>query len=330
VQPTPNSVYIDPLLSEMAVAFMQDAAQFISGKVFPAVPVQYQTGKYDYYDRDAWYSIRAKPRAPGEESAGGGYTLEQKTYAIIPYAIHSDLDGQTAANAMPPEDPRRNKTRWCTAQLLLLKEKLWSDGFFTAGVWGTDMTGVSGTSPTAGQFTQWSNHTSSTPIEDVETQVTAMEQLTGYAPNTMVIGRQTWAGLKNHPQFIDRIKYTQRGILTEELLAAVFGLDQVLVSRATVDTVPESNAIPPTGASYSFLMGKGALLCYSAPAPSIEMPSAGYHFTWTGYLGASAAGSVVYEIPAPLRKATRIEGELAVSPTIVAKDLGCFFASAVA
>jgi hypothetical protein len=330
MQPTPNSVYVDPLLSDMAVAFMQDATSFISDQVFPTVPVQYQTGKYDYYDRGAWYSIRAKPRAPGEESAGGGYTLQQKTYAVIPYAVHSDLDAQTAANAMPPEDPRRNKTRWCTMQLLLLKEKLWADGFFKAGVWTTDMTGVTGTSPTSVQFTQWSNHTSSTPIEDVEAQVTAMEQLTGFSPNTLVIGRSTWAGLKNHPQLVDRIKYTQRGIMTEDLLAAVLGLDKVLVSRATIDTAPESGASPPTGDVYSFLMGKGALLCYSAPSPSTEMPSAGYHFTWTGYLGASANGSVVYEIPAPLRKSVRIEGELATSPTIVAPDLGTFFASAVA
>jgi hypothetical protein len=330
MQPTPNSLYVDLILSDMAVMFMQDATKFISGKVFPRVPVQNQTGKFDYYDRGSWYSIKAKPRGPGEESAGGGYTLRQNTFSIIPYAVHSDLDAQTIANAMPPEDPRKNKTRWCTLQLLLLKEQLWANSFFTGGVWGVDMTGVSGTSPTSGQFTQWSDHTHSTPLEDIETQISNMEQLTGYTPNTLVIGRQTWAGLKNHGELVDRIKFTQRGILTEELLAALLGLDQVLVSRATVDTAPESNAIPPVGDTYSFLMGKGALLCYSAPAPSIEMPSAGYHFTWTGYLGASAEGSVVYEIPVPLKKGVRIEGELATAPTIVAKDLGCFFASAVA
>jgi hypothetical protein len=329
-QPTANSAFIDPLLGDVAVAYMQDATQFISGRVFPTVPCQYPHGQYDNYDRADWYRIAAKPRGPGEESAGGGYTISQSVYSIVPEAVHSDLDAQLVASAMPPEDPRKNKTRWVTLQLLLRKEVKWATAFFKAGVWTVDMTGVTGAS-SGNNFTQWSNHTTSTPLEDLETQIAAMEGLTGYKPNRLVLGRRTFSQLKNHPEIKDAIKYSQVAVITEELLAALFGIDQVLVARGIQTTSAEEQVTPGVHSTYDFMVNsKGALLCYANNAPSIEEPSAGYHFAWTGYLGASAEGSVVYEIPVPLRKAVRIEGELATSPTIVAPDLGCFFASAVA
>lgn len=326
-QPTPNSVFIDPLLSDVAVAYMQSADRFISSKVFPSVPVQYPHGKYDIYDRDSWYRIAAKPRGPAEESAGSGYTLRQGTYNVPVEAVHKDLDAQTVASAMPPEDPRRNSTRWVTLQLLLRKEQKWAQAFFKSGVWSTDVTGVTGSSPGASQVTRWNDHTNSQPIEDVDNYMTVIEQSTGYTPNTLVLGKQVFIDLKNHPEILDRIKYTQTGVLTEQIIAEVFGVEQVLVARAIYEPQAETTSpstVPMT--DYQFLVSStSALLCYAAPAPSIEEPSGGYHFNWTGYLGASAEGSVVYEIPVPLKKAVRIEGELATAPTIVAPDLGVMF-----
>jgi hypothetical protein len=51
-----------------------------------------------------------------------------------------------------------------------------------------------------------------------------------------VLGADAITSLKNHPDIIDRIKYTQRGVVTEDLLASLFDVDKILVSYATQET----------------------------------------------------------------------------------------------
>jgi hypothetical protein len=111
-------------------------------------------------------------------------------------------------------------------------------------VWGTDRTGVASAAPTGNQFLQWDN-AGSTPIEDVTSQIIAFRELTGYAPNTMVIGAYVLQALRNHPEILDRIKYTERGIVTEDLIASLLGVEKILVSYATRRPPPLSSRTRP-------------------------------------------------------------------------------------
>ena len=133
--------------------------------------------------------------------------------------------------------------------------------------------------------------------------------------------------LKNHHDILDRIRYTEKGIVTPDLLAALFDVDQVVVAWA----VKNSAAKGATEAN-SFILGKGALLAYRAPRAGLKTASAGYTFAWTGLKGASAYGGTIARIPVPLlgQGTERIEGELAYDMKVVASDLGCYFTAAVA
>ena len=84
---------------------------------------------------------------------------------------------------------------------------------------------------------------------------------------------------------LDRGQTTGPVVVMRENLAALFELEQVLVMDAIHNTAKEGAT-----ASHSFIGGKHALLCYAAPSPGLMTPSAGYTFSWTGYVGASDNG----------------------------------------
>ena len=78
-----------------------------------------------------------------------------------------------------------------------------------------------------------------------------------------------------------------------------------------------------------FIFGKAALLAYAAPRPSLMHPSAGYTFSWTGYLGASQQGLRMMRFRVQEKRSDRIEGEMAYDQKVVADDLGVFFTGVI-
>jgi hypothetical protein len=139
-----------------------------------------------------------------------------------------------------------------------------------------------------------------------------------------VFGSRVWEALQDHPEFIERIKYSQRGIVTEDLVAAVLGIPKVLVAGAI-----ENTAVEGATDAFSFILGKHALLCYAAPAPSIQVPSAGYTFSWSDFFGAGSSGQRVKRFRMEHLESDRVEVEMAYDQKLVASDLGIFFESVV-
>jgi hypothetical protein len=320
--PTPSDVHVSRPLTTISVAYTQ-GRNFIADRVFPRITVQKQADQYFSYDKDQWYRTDAALRAPGTESAGSGYTLTTGTYYCDVFALHKDVDDQTRANADNPINVDREATQFVTQQLMLKRDLDWTSTFMTTSVWEKDMTGVS-SGPTGDQFLQWDN-VSSDPIQDVQNGLTRVQQNTGYKPNVLVMGHEVFATLRNHADILDRIKYTQRGLMTEDLLAGLFGVSRIVVADAIKNTANEGAT-----ASMAFIVGKSALLCYANPNPGIMQPSAGYVFTWGGLLGASAFGTRISRFRQQNLKADRVEGEMAYDMKVIASDLGYFFTSAVA
>lgn len=323
-QPTISDVHVDAILTNISVAYMQRAENMIADKVFPVVPVDKKSNKYFTYDKADWFRDEAQRRAPGTESAGGGYNLSTDTYSADVWAFHKDVDDQTLANADTPLNPLREAAEFVTSRLLLRREVQFVSDFMTTGVWATDVSGVS-SSPTTSQFYQWSDYTNSDPIEDIEEGKEKVLSTTGYEANTLVLGYQTFRQLKNHPDIVDRYKYTTSSVITEEMMARLFGVDKILVAKSVRNTSSEGLA-----ASYSFNFGKAACLLHVAPNPGLMTPSAGYIFAWTGVSGGLGSTIGTSQFRMESLKAARIEAEVAFDNKVVASDLGYFFATAVA
>jgi hypothetical protein len=323
-QPTSGQVHVDAILTNISVAYLQRAESFIADKVFPVVPVDKQSDKYFVYSKNDWLRDEARVRADGTESVGSGYNITTDNYYADVFAIHKDIGDQTRANADAPINVDREAAEFVTHRLLTRREIQFVNDFMTTGKWSVDVTGVAA-SPTTNQTIQWSDYTNSDPIEDIEAGKASILSTTGLEANTLVLGYDVFRRLKNHPDLVDRIKYTSSQTITEDMLARMFDIERVLVSKS----VKATNAEGATGA-YSFTTGKTALLAHVAPSPGILTPSAGYTFSWTGVsqgLGLTI-GTSTFRLES--LRATRVEAELAFDNKVVASDLGYFWNSIVA
>jgi len=323
-QPNVNSVHVDAILTNISVAYLQNQDNFIADKVFPIVPVDKKSDKFFTYTKNDWFRDEAQRRADATESAGSGYNLSTDTYSADVWAFHKDVGDQTLANADAPLNPLREATEFVTRRLLLRKELQWVSDYFTTGVWGTDVTGVAG-SPSSGETRQWSDYTNSDPIDDIEAAKSEILGETGLEPNTLVLGYEVFRQLKNHPDLVDRIKYTSSQTITEDMLARMFDLDRVLVAKAVKATNNEGGT-----AAYDFAYGKKAALYHVASAPGLLTPSAGYTFSWTGVSGGIGSTIGVSSFRMESIKAERVEAEMAFDNKVIGADLGYFWNTIVA
>lgn len=314
-QPRSNQVHVDSILTNLSVAYLQRPENFVATRVFPIVPVEKQSDKYFVYTKADWFRDEARVRPPSTESVGSGYNVSPATYNCDVFALHKDVPYQVRDNSDLPLNPYRDAAEFVTSRLMLRLEKQWTTDYFTTGVWDNSVTPAN----------LWSNYLTSDPIGDIETGKLTILQNTGFMPNKLVLGYKVFSKLKNHPDIIDRIKYTSSQTVTPDMLARMFEVDEVLVCKAVMN-----NAVEGATGSFDFVQGKHALLTYSAPAPSLLAPSAGYIFMWRGVSQGLGQNVGISREPVPLKKADRVEGEMAFDDKVVATDLGYFFNTVIA
>jgi hypothetical protein len=338
MNPTQGDVHVNKPLTNISIAYLQDVAGFVADRVFPNIPVTKQSDRYFRYDRSDFWRNQFQKRAPGAESAGGGWKIDNTpTYFANVWALHKDIDDQIRSNADDPLNMDRDATLWLSEQAIISREVNWAAAYFTTGVWtgitgaAADVTGVAA-SPSTNEVLQW-NDVNSNPIEDVRKYSDTMHQLSGKRPNKLTMGRQVWTKLIDHPDMIDRIKYsstnTTPAMVSKQAVAAIMELDEVLVMDG-IQTTSAENPSFETSMTTAFIAGKKALLSYAPASASILQPSAGYTFSWTGLLGAGSMGMRVSNFRMEWLKSDRVEGEMAYDQKAVATDCGVFLNTIVA
>ena len=310
-QPTSTDVHVDAILTNMSVAYMQEAYAFVASRAFPQVSVNKQTDKYFTYSQADFFRDQVQRRADGTQSAGTGYSLSTASYSAEVYALHKDIGDQTRANSDSPLDPDMDATRFLTQQMLIRQEVEWAAAAFATGIWGTDAT----------PGTLW-DAASSTPIADVETAKNTVLTNTGYVPNTVIMSYKVFSALMDNADIVDRIKYTSMESLSEDLLARLFNVDRVLIMAGTYNTAAEGAT-----ASYSQIGDKDALVCYTPANPGLMTPSAGYTMVWNGVSAGMGTSSAISRFRLEPEKADRIEIEAAWDTKIVSSALGYFLSN---
>lgn len=341
--PSRGDVHINRPLTNISIAFMQEEAAFVAARVFPNIDVQNKSDDFFTYNREDFNRDNMKKRAPGAESAGAAFGIGTQTYAADVWGLHRDVPDQIVANMDSPLNASRDATIFLTQQGLLRREIDWRDRYFTAGVPGAVWTfvadGVAGpgsgalynpadTGATNNNLTQWSDYDLSTPIVDVRTAKRFMQTFTGFRPNIMTFGRATYDILLDHPDLIGRFDRGQTegaALVNRQIMAAIFELEEVHVMDGIVNTAPEGVA-----EVNALIGGKHALLSYRPRTPSIMIPSAGYTFSWVGYLGSGNGGIRMKSFYMDHLESERHEIAMAFTHNKVSKDLGFFFNGIVA
>jgi len=328
-QPTNSDVHVNRPLTNVSVATMQKATNFIASRAFPTVPVAKQSDAYFLYDNAFWNTDQMKKRGPGAETPGSGYEIDSSnTYFADVWGVHKDVADQIRANSDAPINLDREATDFVTMKALIRREKEFVSTAMTAAVWTRDYDGVSA-SPSTSEVLQW-NDASSTPIEDISDARYDIMKLTGYEPNKLILGAPVYKELINHSDIIDRLKAGQTpggpAMANAVRLAQIFEVDEVLVMKAIENTAAEKAA----SASHDFIGGKDALLVYAPPAPGVMTPSAGYTFVWTGLLGAGPQGNRITRFRMDALASDRVELEIAFDIKLISANLGAFWDGVVA
>lgn len=310
-QPTASDVHVNRPLTSYSTAYIQDQSDFIATTVFPFIGSQSKSDDYWEYDRGDWMRIVAEKRAPGAPSAGGGFTVATNSFRTERWAIHQDVDDPTRANADDPLAPDNDATEWVTEQLLRTIEREWITAYFTPGVWNRQLT----------PGTLWSAG-GSTPIENVRAEHTRIWSITGKKPNTIVASPGVRDVLVDHPDVLDRIKYTSNASVVEEAeLARLFRVDKFVLAGGVETTSAEGAATD----TFDFMVGDHLWMGYVNPNPGPKTATAGATFTWTGLTGSSSLGNRIKRFRLEEYESDRIEGEVWFDQVIIGNDLGMFF-----
>lgn len=340
-QPGRSDVHINQPLTNISIAYLQNADHFVAGRVFPQIPVAKQADAYFTYERGEFNRDEMQERAPGTESAGGSYQVGNDTYYARVFAFHKDIPVQVRANADSPINLDREATEFVTHKGLINREVNWATAYFTAGApgdtWTFDVDGVASSPTAAASFDptdagnndklHWSDN-ASTPIEDIRQGKRYVLEATGYEPNTLTLGKAVYDALLDHPDIVGRIDRGQTaGAARANLvtLADLFEVDEVLVMKAIRNTAKKGQT-----AAHSFIGGKNALLSYKPASPGLMTPSAGYTFNWTGLIAGGENGMQISRWWMQEIKSDRVEIEMAYAQKKIAADLGYFFGAIVA
>lgn len=320
--PTAGDVHVNRPLTNFAQKYLLSTDMFVGTRAFPNLPVAKQSDLYYTFSREDFYRDEAQERADGTESAGGGFTLSTDPYFARVYAFHKDVTDRQRANADQLINLDQSATQYVTHKLLIRRERLFQQAFFALSIWGTDVTGVTGT-PGATEFQKWSVSTSD-PVTDIRNAIRAVHGSTGFRPNKMLIGREAYDTLLDNDGVLDRIKggatTGQVAQVSRALLAALFELDEIFVMDSVFNSA-QKGAAESTG----FIGGDNALVYYAPNAAGPEEPTAAVQFSWTGFMGATANGIRIKRFREERVEGDRIEGQMAFDYKVVASELGYFF-----
>lgn len=331
LSPTGSDLYVSSPLTNVAIAWKRQAREdFVADRVFPIVPVPEQGGKYWKFHRPDWRRTKAQVRAPSTESVGIGWRVTKDVYFADVFAVHANIDDRTRAGADSIFRLDRTFTEQVMNDLHLKREKDWNQSFFKEALWGRDLAGVT-TTPGVDGFIKFSE-SASTPIEDFRGWRRGFKRTTGLNANGVVMGPKVEDTLLDHATIIERIKYTQRGTISRDLLASFLDVGTIYVPEAVEVTSPEMAdlAADADDAEYEFIGDEDSmLLVHTTNSPSRENPSAGYIFSWSGLIGSSREGIRTKKFRMEELASDRIEGEMAYDMRVTAKELGWFFKDVV-
>lgn len=313
--PEVSQVHIDAALTNLSVGYRNSA--FISDLLAPVVPVRKQFDKYFVYDseREVFRSSDDK-RAPGAAANEVDFALSTDSYSCEDHALTAVIPDEERDNADPPIQPNIDRTEFLRDKIDLNKEIELASILTDTSVITQNAT-LSGTS-------QWSDFANSDPVQAIEDQKAAIIQAVQVMPNTLMLPYEVFTQVRIHPQVVDRADLARVGVVNSDLLAQIFGVEQVLVPRALQNTAAAGQP-----ASMSFVWGKDALLCFVPPRAALKQVSLAYTFQWTGAAG-SLAGHMVELWREERRKADVIRVQRYYDQKVTAADAAFLWKSAVA
>ena len=263
-----SSVVANPVLSITAAKFYADANAFIGRLMAPLFLTGLQAADYYVFDAANFLQVPTNiRRAPGTASSRSFLKLSDDTYHCREYTHEVPVDDRERAKYSNAFDADTAAVRRGTHVLMINHELRVQAKAESAGV------------PHSGVQTKWDAN-GADPIGDVDAVKELIRLQCGMAPNRMFISQSVFNVLKELPAILDKIKYTQRGIVTPELLAPVFGVDMVCVAGAVISNSADGQALTPAD-----IWGDNVYLTVTNPSQDLQTINFLRTFAWTQVSG---------------------------------------------
>jgi hypothetical protein len=260
-----RDVVVDPVLSDLSVKYSNES--YVSEVLMPVFPVKKQQGTYYVYDK-ADFRRNATRRAPGSQSNETEYGLTTATFYAEDHALKEKVPFEVIDQADSALSPEMDATESVTDQLMIDKEIALATTMVDTAVI-TQYKTLSGTS-------QWSDYSNSDPIADIRLAIKTVQKGIGRRPNTLVLSQPVFDKLIDHPDIVDRIKYTiTGGAVGAPELARVFSLKNVVIAGALYNTAKEGQTD-----ALDFIWGNNAWVCYINEGSRLKAPTFGYTFSY--------------------------------------------------
>lgn len=241
--PSPQSVHVDALLTDFSRKYRNN--DYVADVLMPVKPVTKLSDEFLRYSKTSSFTIPDTTHGVKSKAKQVSWAVDTDSYSLKPKALMDYVSDYEKANADPAVDLEMDTTEYLTDQLLLAKESAAATLLTTTSTYGSNFTTLAGND-------QWdSGDAAATPIADINTGIQACV----LRPNVMVVGQEVWDTLKEDATLCDKIKYSQLGIVTEDLVAAVFGLDKVVVA----------GAMGYVSGTLTYLWGKHVILAHVEP-----------------------------------------------------------------
>ncbi|HBA84928.1 MAG TPA: hypothetical protein DCZ95_12610 [Verrucomicrobia bacterium] len=332
MNPTPKSAHKDAALTALAIGYLNP--MFIADRVFPHVPVAKRSDYFFKFLKGDWFRLDAQVRGAGAEAAQSGYKLTSDSYSCLEYALAHPVPVQLINNADAALRPWETAVNYVMRQVMLRKEYVVSQKIVTAANW---------TSTNDAEGNWLATATTNTFIPDMFLAKKTVRELIGIDPNVLVVDANTWDNILQNEDVLDRIKYSSTAgspaVVTPNLIAQLFGLDEVLVGGAIYSNSEETVAGTEFNAvrMWETNATKGsAWLGYRTALPAINEPNAGYIFEWMGDAGQESevmSSDVYREVRKwweDSKKAWMVEASETFDAKITSADAGFLFTDTLA
>ena len=260
----------DPILTGFSLAYKNSA--YIADLLLPSLAVDKQSGKHFVYDKGR-FRVNDNLRGAGARSKEVTHNISSSSaYFCEDHALKEFVTDEDRDNAVPPADPFQDATENVTEMHMVAKE-VEAAGILTSTSVLSQNTTLSGTS-------QWSDFSNSDPIADIRTGKQTIHASIHVDPNTLVLGKQVWDKLIDHPALIERIKYSQFGAVTEDIVARILGVERLIIGAAG-----KNGAVEGQSDSMSYIWGRTRFSRTSTPvslprASRSVLPTSGRPVRW--------------------------------------------------
>ena len=275
--PSVSQITVPVALQNLSVQYRPD--NMIGERVFPIFPLASPAQKVLKYSKANMFRIEDGTlyRAEGGETKLFNWDISTQT--VNPRQISA---GETVPvemidiESMPGQMPTNSivdAVQHAYMRIDQFKEKLISDTIYgntwlDATLGGIDKNGTWGLDTTANTF-----------INDVYTAKAAILNATGVRPNVLVMDVKTFYAQQFNPNVADKVKYTQRSVPTEELLASLLQLDEVIVGASVYTASKETKkGTAPTMSQIWDPSGKGNAFLFHKETPGLRCLTAGLQF----------------------------------------------------